>query len=185
MGKIGSCIEFEYMLYLNPRSSAGNWSWRLFPSWNIWLSFASLEDPTGFLSFRRVSESCKRPILKIPSRTVLCSEDDKTEPRPWLTAWCTAKLRKKEVILCIEEGLDATTNMVKIRWECFTEVTLKLDEAFYLPEFAIFGSRPRAAGISMAALKFLTLRAVLSSAIWIGSDSRVKNQLENLLLNFT
>lgn len=34
-----------------------------------------------------------------------------------------------------------------------------------LPEIAMYGSRPRAAGTAIAALKFLTLNAVLKMAI--------------------
>lgn len=75
----------------------------------------------GLLSLRRESESCIRPILKTPSRTALCSEGGKTEPRPWLTAWCTAKLRKKSFIRYTAQVSDATTNMVKLSWEYFEE----------------------------------------------------------------
>lgn len=77
--------------YLKPRSSAGNCSWRLFPSSNKRLSLASLEDPSRFFSFRRNSESCARPIVKIPSKIALCNPDGKMEPTPSVMVWCTAK----------------------------------------------------------------------------------------------
>lgn len=82
--------------YLNPRSSAGNCSWRLFPSSNIFLNFESREDPKGLFSFRSESESCIRPMLKIPSKIELCSWDGKKDPKESI-ARCTAKILKKKL----------------------------------------------------------------------------------------
>lgn len=51
--------------------------------------------------------------------------------------------------------------------KCLRHHLTENEESFHidLPEFAMPGSRPRAAGTAIAALKFLTLSSVLEMAI--------------------
>lgn len=82
--------KVKHNCYQNPRSSAGNWSWRLFPSSNIFLSLDNRKDPSGLFSFKISSESWARPIEKIPSKANFCKLGGRMEQRLLFITRCTA-----------------------------------------------------------------------------------------------
>ena len=89
--------------YLKPKSSTRNCNWSLFPYSKMRLTLASLEDPRGLFSFKIKSESCARPILKIPFSRVFCSVEGKIVLiEVLLIAWCTTNCLKKKRVNWIE-----------------------------------------------------------------------------------
>ncbi len=74
---------------LNPRSSAGNWSWRLCPSRNIRCTSNTRAEPMGLRLLRKAGDTWARPIAKRPSKSVTWNLSGSNSPTPLFTTLCT------------------------------------------------------------------------------------------------
>ena len=103
-----------------------------------------------------------------PSNTAFCTFLGMIDPRLLLITWCTDK-HVQRIHIWDEKGQIEMYINSCIYCQYFLLIFLKKSTAIIqaqdtLPEFATVGSRPRLAGIDIAALKFSTLSSVLKIA---------------------